>query len=77
MKFQLKDEDKRRLIQEIQDFFYNERDEEIGIIAAGLVLDFMVDNIAGKAYNKGVDDAKKFMFDKLDDISIDMDTLYK
>ncbi len=56
IKFEIKDE-KRKLMQEkIKKFFLDERDEEIGDLAAILILDFIIDNLASDFYNIGVRD---------------------
>jgi len=55
-KFQI-DKEKRKLMQEkIKKFFLNERDEEIGDLAAILILDFIIDNLASDFYNLGIRD---------------------
>ncbi len=56
IKFEIKDE-KRKLMQEkIKKFFLSERDEEIGDLAAILILDFIIDNLASEFFNLGVCD---------------------
>lgn len=56
IKFQIEDK-KRKLMQEkIKKFFLNERDEEIGDLAAILIFDFIIDNLASDFYNLGVRD---------------------
>jgi uncharacterized protein (DUF2164 family) len=66
--FDLKPGEKKQMIDEIIAFFDKERDEDIGILAAELVLDFFLDNLGKKIYNKGIDDAYVFINDKLQDI---------
>ena len=69
IKFQIKD-NKRKLMQEkIKKFFLNERDEEIGDLAAILILDFIVDNLASDFYNLGVRDC-------IDQINQNVEDLY-
>lgn len=77
MKFNLSTEEKNKYIAEIQDFFYNERDEEIGIIAASNFLDFYLENLGATIYNKALDDAKKWTNQKLQDMDFAYDDLYK
>jgi len=56
IKFKIDDE-KRKLMQErIKKFFLTEREEEIGNLAAILILDFIIDNLASEFYNLGVRD---------------------
>ncbi|MDT2047010.1 hypothetical protein CHN50_02140 [Priestia aryabhattai] len=61
-------EKKKALIEEIQTYFLNERDEEIGELAASLLLDFFVDKIAIEFYNLGVEDSYRYMSDRLEDL---------
>ncbi|AQX54969.1 hypothetical protein A2U94_16200 [Bacillus sp. VT 712] len=61
-------EKKKVLIEEIQTYFLNERDEEIGELAAGLLLDFFIDKIAVEFYNLGVEDSYRYMSDRLEDL---------
>ncbi|MCT4598109.1 MAG: DUF2164 domain-containing protein [Vallitalea sp.] len=75
--FNLKKKDKNKLISEIQDFFEDSRDEKIGIIAAEEVLDFFLNTLGVHIYNKSLDEAKLWISQKLEDIEIDYDMLYK
>jgi len=62
-------EEKDRLINLIKEFFWKEREEEIGDLAAMLILDFMTKEIGPFFYNRGIKDAYKYMLDKLEDLS--------
>lgn len=70
-------EEKNKLISEIQGFFSEERDEEIGIIAAETVLDFFVENLGITIYNRTLDEAKIWFSKRLEDLEVDYDALYK
>ena len=48
-------ERKAAMIADIKAYFLNEREEEIGDLAAGMVLDFIVEKLAPEFYNQGVD----------------------
>ena len=74
---ELSREKKNRLINEIQGFFYNEREEELGIIAAERVLDFFLEELGTLVYNKALDDSRLWFVEKLENIEIDYDLLYK
>ena len=65
---ELSKEEKDLAIREIQDYFLNERDEEVGILQAMLLLDFFLEKLGRLVYNKGIEDAKSYMEDKLEDI---------
>jgi len=61
------DQTKKRLVEDIQNFFADERGEDIGDLAAMFVLDFFVDNMAVEAYNQGVRDTLKYMSERVED----------
>ena len=60
---------------EIVGFFENERDEEIGVIAAGEVLEFVLEKLGGTIYNKGVRDTKKLIRSRMEDFDVDIEAL--
>lgn len=74
-KFDLTPVAREKYINEIIAYFQDERGEEIGVIAAGNTLDFILDLTAEEIYNKGVADAKKILKEKLVDIEIELDSL--
>lgn len=65
---ELKKEIRDKMIKRIQKFFLNERDEEIGELAAILLLDFMIENLAGEFYNKGIKDCIAQLSVNLEDL---------
>jgi uncharacterized protein (DUF2164 family) len=67
--FKLEKYEEEKMIREIQRFFMEERDEEIGNLASILLLDFISKNLGKFYYNKGVQDSYKFMSDKLMELS--------
>lgn len=67
-KFQLEKEMKNQAKDEIRRYFLTEREENIGDLAAELLLDFFSEKIATYFYNQGIRDAHKYMSDKLDDM---------
>ncbi|ASW42025.1 DUF2164 domain-containing protein [Clostridium isatidis] len=67
-KFNISREKREDLINEIKTFFYEERDEEIGDLAANIVLDFFMDKLAPEFYNEGVNDAYRYMHDRIEDL---------
>jgi len=56
------------MIADMKDYFLREREEEIGDLAAGLVVDFIIETIAPEFYNQGVDDAYRLMKDSAEDL---------
>ncbi len=71
----LTEERRQQSINEIITFFKESRDETIGVIAAEDVLDFFLQTVAKDIYNKGIDDSKKLLNDRLADLQVDLDTL--
>lgn len=71
----LNKDERKNMIEEIIRFFQEERDEEIGILAAEEVLDFMLEKMALPLYSKGVEDSKKMLQKRFEDFSIDLDVL--
>jgi len=56
------------MVSEIKNYFSKEREEEIGDLAAGLILDFIVEKIAPEFYNQGIFDSHQYMQDAADDL---------
>ena len=73
----LSKEERQKAIDEIIYFFENERDEKIGIIAAEEIIDFFLQNIGVRIYNKGVEDSIVFLEKRMEDVQIDMNSLLK
>ncbi len=61
------DETKKRMIEQIKSFFEEERGEDLGDLAAMLVLDFFMEDIGIEAYNQGVRDALRYMSERVED----------
>lgn len=58
----------KHLVKQLQAYFLQERDEELGDLAASLLLDFVLKQVGPHLYNKGVRDAAVVLQDKLDDL---------
>ena len=56
------------MVAEIKNYFSKERDEEVGDLAAGLILDFIVEKIGPEFYNQGVSDSHKYLHDAAEDL---------
>jgi uncharacterized protein (DUF2164 family) len=61
-------ERRSEMIAEIKNFFLKEREEEIGDLAAGIILDFILEKIAPELYNQGVDDSYRYIKDAAEDL---------
>ena len=73
----ISEEKRNEFINEIITFFKDERNEEIGIIAAENVLDYFLLIVGNHIYNKAVEDARSFLKDRFIDFEIDMESLLK
>lgn len=60
-KITLSKENREELIAYIQDYFFKERDEELGDLAAGFILDFVLEKIGPVIYNQGIEDVYKYL----------------
>ena len=59
---------KEDMLALIKNYFLKERDEEIGDLAAELILDFFLEKLGPEIYNQGIYDSYNFMNDRLIDI---------
>ena len=64
----LEREKKEEMVKAIVHYFKKERDEEIGQLAAGMVLDFIIEKLAPEFYNQGVLDSCAYMNEKVEDL---------
>jgi uncharacterized protein (DUF2164 family) len=67
-KMDINKEKRIELRDKIKAYFQNERDEEIGDLAASLILDFVIEELAPEFYNQGIFDAYKYFSDRTEDI---------
>lgn len=71
----LTDEQRQNCINELIDFFDRERDEKIGVIAAGALLDFFLQTAGRDLFNQGIDAATKTLGTRMEDVMMDLDVL--
>jgi uncharacterized protein (DUF2164 family) len=69
------EEERSKYIKEIIGFFQDERNEEIGFIAAEKVLDFFVGTMGDEIYKKAIGDASKLLKERIDDLEVELDIL--
>ncbi len=62
-------EEKKILVQRIQDYFHNELSEEIGQFDAEFLLDFFSREIGPYHYNHGLQDARTFIEENSQNLS--------
>ena len=68
-------EKRRKAIDEIIHFFDNERDEQIGNIAAEQVLNFFLEAVAPELYNQAIRETKAVLQNRLEELNYDLDDL--
>ena len=56
------------MVTEIKNYFLKDREEEIGDLAAGLMLDFIMGKLAPEFYNQGICDSHQYMHDAAEDL---------
>jgi len=61
-------ERRRHLIGALQGFWLEEFDEELSPFRAEKLLDFVARALGPQVYNQGVQDARKFLQERLDDL---------
>lgn len=71
----LSEEQRNTIINNIITFFQQERDEEIGVIAAEAIVDFFLDDCGKILYNKAIDDALRSMKESFERIDVDVGSL--
>lgn len=64
----LSKEKKRRNDFFNKNYFLEERGEELGDLASGLILRFIIEELAPEFYNQGVYDSYKYMNDRIEDL---------
>ena len=73
----LTDQQRERLNAEIKAFYLDERGEEIGVIEQMQLLDLFEQKLAPIIYNRALDDAKKWVGERLEELESDYFTMYK
>jgi uncharacterized protein (DUF2164 family) len=67
-KINITKEKKEQMINSIKEYFYNEREEEIGDLAASMLLNFITEELGPEYYNQGITDAYNYMNDRVEDL---------
>jgi len=69
------DERRQQIVKDIIAFFKDERNEEIGIVAAESILDFFLQTIGEDIYNMAIADSKKLLKQNFENLEVDLDIL--
>lgn len=68
MAIHLADDRRDHLIRSLQGFFLEEFDEELSGFRSGELVDWFVERLAPPVYNQGVQDARRHLQTRLDDL---------
>jgi uncharacterized protein (DUF2164 family) len=61
-------EKREEMIAAIKTYFLNKKEEELGDLASGKILKFIIEELAPEFYNQGVYDSYKYMNKSIDDL---------
>ncbi|MDR3563026.1 MAG: DUF2164 domain-containing protein [Negativicutes bacterium] len=67
-KIKLTKDDRTNAVRDIQAYFLQEREEEIGNLAAEFFLDFILAKIGPSIYNQAIDDAHTLLFTQIEEL---------
>ena len=71
--FGLDREQRAEAVRHIRAYFERERSEELGELAAGFILDFVVEELAPLFYNAGLADAQALLARHVDSLDADLE----
>ncbi|RUT44453.1 DUF2164 domain-containing protein [Paenibacillus anaericanus] len=77
MSIKLAKEQKAEIINNIQAYFEEERSESIGELGADQLIDFMIQELGPHIYNKAIEDSRKLITEKMNQIDDELYTLEK
>jgi len=68
-------EETKSMVGEIQDYFREELDQDIGAMPAEMLMRFFIDKMGAYFYNRGLYDARDLLIQRMDSLSDDVFTL--
>ena len=71
--FGLDREQRAEAVRRIRAYFERERDEQLGELAAGFILEFIVEELAPLFYNAGLADAQALLARHVDSLDADLE----
>lgn len=71
MRIRLTDERRERTLRGIRKFYAEVLEQELSEFTAGRILDFFVKELGAPLYNQAIQDARKFLQEKLDDLDVE------
>lgn len=72
MAIRIDDARRDQLVRRLQGFFLQEFDEELSRFRAEQLLDFHLEALGPQVYNQAVQDARKYMQERLDDLDAEV-----
>ncbi|HAX73949.1 MAG TPA: DUF2164 domain-containing protein [Firmicutes bacterium] len=66
--FKIRKEKQEEMKLALQHYFLTERGEELGSLAAEMMVDFIFEKFGPEFYNQGVNDAYAYLNDRLEDV---------
>lgn len=67
-RLKLSREERAQIVEDLQRYFLNEKGEEIGELAAALLLDFIGERLGPIYFNRGLQEAMVYIAERLDDL---------
>ncbi len=61
-------EKREEMISSIKHYFANEREDDLGDLAAQMILNFFIEELAPEFYNQGITDSYNYLKDKMEDL---------
>ena len=71
MRVRLTDERRARTLRSVKKFYVETLDQELSDFTAARILDFFVKELGPPVYNQAIQDARKFLSAKLDDLDVE------
>ena len=68
MPITLQDETKKQLLASIKRYVAENLDQDIGDLKAGLILDYVLEEIAPSVYNQAIQDAQRYFQERANDL---------
>jgi uncharacterized protein (DUF2164 family) len=68
LEIELKKEVRLKIIEDLRSYYWNEKDEELTQLAAGMLLDFILEKIGPYIYNQAIEDSYTYMNEKIEDL---------
>lgn len=75
MNLTLPEHQQRQLLEELETYLNGELDADAGDLKVELFYEFLENHFGRMFYNKAIEDSRRFLKEKFDDLDIEMDRL--